>query len=157
MSSKTVTSPKIAVNKGRASSRENFVQQLEHLPYMNCCFIVWQHMADLNPFFLEYPIRPKFIPPFFFKRTFHIGLTENFFRNVLDSNPGPTVRNNQFFGVKHEIVWLERTVNIAEQKVFKITDEYSSSTLEMLGSCYSSPTTYFLPLFHILERNYGRC
>ena len=50
-SSKTVTSPKIAVNKGRASSRENFVQQLEHLPYMNCCFIVWQHMADLNPFF----------------------------------------------------------------------------------------------------------
>ena len=49
LSSKTVTSPKIAVNKGRAW--RDFVPQLEHLPYMNCCFIVCQHMADLNPFF----------------------------------------------------------------------------------------------------------
>ena len=49
LSSKTVTSPKIAVNKGRAW--RDFVPQLEHLPYMNCCFILCQHMADLNPFF----------------------------------------------------------------------------------------------------------
>ena len=68
MSSKTVTSPKIAVNKGRAPTRENFVPQLEHLPYMNCCFIVWQHMADLNPFFFGIPNSAKVHSLHFFQK-----------------------------------------------------------------------------------------
>ena len=63
MSSKTrVTSPKIAVNKGRL-----VLVQLEHLRYMSCCFIVWEHMAKhdgVEPLFI---LGKKFTPLFLYR------------------------------------------------------------------------------------------